>query len=365
MMMAAAGASTGATPYKLFAWGINNNGQLGDGTQTNRSSPVQIGDAEWLSTAGDCSGHTMAIKSDYTLWSWGHGEYGKTGHNNTTDLSSPVQVGSATFSHTSCNVSGSAAINTDGELYTCGDNHSRLGLGSGAGAKSVLTKVGSKTNWVTVNGTDDHMGAVDGDGKLYTWGVGTNGRLGHGNTTTQHVPTQVGSLTNWASVSCAQSHTIALKTDGTLWAWGFNVYGMLGDGSTTSRSSPVQIGSLTTWRQANAGSYSSFGTTTGNTLFSWGWGGGAYFPKLGLNNLTTYSSPVQVPGTTWSTHFRAVNHSLCLRTDGTLWSWGRNADGRLGNGATAHKSSPIQIGSATDWESAFAGGNGSSFGFRP
>ena len=123
-----------------------------------------------------------------------------------------------------------------------------------------------------------------------------------------------------------------------LFAWGSNNYGQLGQNNTTKVSSPVQIPG-TTWSSIS-GDRHSLATKTDGTLWSWGQGSDG---KLGQNNLTDFSSPVQIPGTTWSSISGGGTHSLATKTDGTLWSWGSNTSGKLGQNTTISRSSPIQI----------------------
>ena len=107
------------------------------------------------------------------------------------------------------------------------------------------------------------------------------GQLGDGTTTTRSTPVQIGSDTNWQSIATGQDHSLAIKADGTLWTWGSNYHGQLGDGTTIERHSPVQIGSDTNWQSINTGgthSFHSLATNTDGSLWAWG---GNYFGKLG------------------------------------------------------------------------------------
>jgi alpha-tubulin suppressor-like RCC1 family protein len=113
-----------------------------------------------------------------------------------------------------------------------------------------------------------------------------------------------------------------------LWSWGRNHQGQLGLGDTTNRSSPVQIGALTTWLDISEGQEHSMAIKTDGTIWAWGYG---YYGALGLGNTTARSSPVQIGAlTSWSKVSAGSNHNMAVKTDGTLWTWGYNADGRLG-----------------------------------
>jgi alpha-tubulin suppressor-like RCC1 family protein len=233
--------------------------------------------------------------------------------------------------------------------------------------------VGALTNWAQVSLGYNFGAAVKTDGTLWTWGANAVGQLGLGNTTIYSSPVQVGSNTNWSNVNCNVNCMLAIKTDNTIWAWGGNGVGQLGLGNITSYSSPKQIGALTNWASvSNRGSQTAFNTTvavkTNNTL--WGWGrnnSGA----IGLGNTTAYSSPKQSGANTfWATVVCGGNQNatISIRTNGTLWSWGANNGGQLASGNTVYNSSAAQVGALATWVAiGIASGNGlpgSVFGIK-
>jgi alpha-tubulin suppressor-like RCC1 family protein len=153
---------------------------------------------------------------------------------------------------------------------------------------------------------------------------------------------------------------LAIKTDGTLWSWGWNNFGQLGLGDTAPRSSPVQVGALTNWSKLNSSSSPYSGAAvikTDGTLWTWGKNNTG---QLGLGNTTNYSSPKQVGAlTTWSSVSMAGNYTVvstsAVQTDGTLWTWGSGLDGALGRGNTTSYSSPQQLGALTNWSKTNGG----------
>ena len=185
------------------------------------------------------------------------------------------------------------------------------------------------------------------------WAMGANyfGALGinEAHASLYSSPVQVSG--SWRYASNGQANAIATKPDGTLWAWGSNAHGQLGDNSVVHKSSPVQIPG-TTWNTTTNGTNHSVATKTDGTLWSWGYNTRG---QLGHNNVTKYSSPVQVPGTTWGSGDQlSSGHDfvLSIKTDGSLWSWGSNSYGCLGHNnahPTGTASSPVQVGSSTDW----------------
>lgn len=195
--------------------------------------------------------------------------------------------------------------------------------------------------------------------QLWTWGYQETGSMGQNNNTSYSSPIQIPGTT-WSAVGNLPgrglTHVVATKTDGTLWSWGLNESGELGLDDIIDRSSPTQIPG-TTWGTTSVkstGAYLSSGAVkTDATL--WIWGSNDY-GQLGLNNRTKYSSPTQIPGTTWSTISGGQYMFYSLRTDGTLWSWGRNNWGELGQNDRTSHSSPVQI-PGTTWKKISPGYN--------
>jgi alpha-tubulin suppressor-like RCC1 family protein len=227
-----------------------------------------------------------------------------------------------------------------------------LGLGD-ISNRSSPTQIGSLTTWAQVSaGRGLHSAAIKTDGTLWTWGGNYAGKLGLGDPGTVHrsSPTQVGALTTWSQTSAGERHLIALQTNGTMWAWGQNSYSQLGDGTTIDRSSPVQIGSG--YNSISSGNKHNLAIATDGTL--WAWGQNQY-GKLGLGNTTNRQFPTGIGSLTWSKIAAGASHSLAVKTDGTLWSWGSGEFGRLGLGNSTYYSSPKQVGALTTWVNIAAG----------
>ena len=185
--------------------------------------------------------------------------------------------------------------------------------------------------------------------EFWSWGYNASGQLGLGDVIHRSSPVQVGSLTDWKSIISGLNESLAIKTDGTLWSWGDNRFGQLGLGDvTTDRSSPIKVGSLTDWKSIGGSGQSSLAIKTDGTLWSWGHNSHG---QLGLNDITDRSSPVQVDSSTdWSLISVGIGfHTLAIKTDGTLWSWGHNTYGQLGSSTRTHRSIPVKVGSLNDW----------------
>ncbi len=347
----------------LWSWGANSHGQLGNGTTTSSNSPIRVGTAtNWVSVAVG-SLHTLALKSDGTLWAWGFNNNGQLGNGTTTNASSPVQMGSATnWVSMAAGNNYSLGLKSDGTLWAWGFNPSgQLGNGTTTNASSPV-QVGTATNWVSIDAGYAHSTGIRSDGTLWAWGENSSGQLGDGSTTTRSVPGQVGTATNWVSVAAGYAHVLAVKSDGSLWAWGYNNFSQLGDNSTTSRSVPGQVGTATNWVSLDAGSYHSLALRSDGTLFGWG---SNTEGQLGDGTTTSRPVPTSISTITphWISTVAGAFHSLGLKSTGTLWAWGNNANGQLGNGSTTNASSAVQVGSATNWV-AGAGGGGHSLGLR-
>jgi alpha-tubulin suppressor-like RCC1 family protein len=261
-------------------------------------------------------------------------------------------------------------VNTDisanyGGLWVCGYNVTGILGDATTITKSSPIQIGAITTWQSsTGGWYESTHAITTDGKLYGTGRNSNGVIGDGTTDPRTTLYQVGTLTTWKSISCRYVTAHAIKNDGSLWSWGLNYFGGTGqcfgdNASENSRSVPGQVGALLNWKQVTTGQYYSTAVKTDGTLWSWGKNeeGG-----LGLNDVIYRSSATQVGAlTTWASVSGGFDHTLAIKTDGTLWTWGQNAYGALGDKTTITKSSPVQVGSLTTWSSISCADN-SSFG---
>jgi len=322
----------------LWGWGANWYGQLGNGTTISRVTPTQeVSQSTTWSSVSTYSEHTVAIKMDGTLWAWGENGFGQLGDNTTTDRLVPTQEasGSTAWSSVSCGYRHTAAIKTDGTLWAWGSNWKGM-LGDGTTDRKYVPtqEVTQSTNWNFVSTGGAHTIAIKTDGTLWAWGYNAKGQLGNGTITEKLIPTQEDSnSTDWVSVSGGHEHTAAIKSDGTLWAWGNNDWGNLGDQTYTDRLVPTQEASQSTnWSLVSAGFYHTIAIRSNGTL--WGWGYNSYGQTGDGTRSTTHSVPTQeaTHSTDWSSA-RATrsHHTVAIKSDGTLWGWGYNAYGQLGN----------------------------------
>lgn len=298
------------------AFGENATGQLGDASNTDRETPVSViglSGIVGISGGGDqLEAHSLALKSDGTVWSWGSNLYGGLGNGNTINTNVPGQV---------------LLLNE-------------------------VTQV-SAGGW--------HSSALKSDGTVWTWGWNTDGQIGDGTFVDRIVPNQVGGLSDIIEISAGTYHMLALKNDGTVWAWGDNISGQIGDGTTVDKKTPVQVSGLTDVAHISAGRFFSLAIKNDGTV--WTWGENKY-GQLGIGNKVDSSVPVQVPDITASLPAVFATgdfHCLVLKTDGTVWSWGRNTYGNLGDESVENSSSPVEVLNITNAKALAAGTNFSLF----
>jgi alpha-tubulin suppressor-like RCC1 family protein len=350
----------------LWVWGGASGGQLGiNDSVTNRSTPITtlLGETNWKqisggSFAGDSFGLVAAIKTDGTLWTWGNNSHGQLGVNATASRSTPVTTfaGGTNWKQVSAAPRICAAIKTDGTLWIWGNNDPAIGtVGGFLGVNDItnrstpVTTFAGGTNWKQVScGGLGTTAAIKTDGTLWVWGSNNNGQLGineqsSSSSRSTPVTTLLGG-NNWkqVSVSNGNSQSIsAIKTDGTLWTWGINGSGQLGVNDTTARSTPVTtlLGG-TNWKSATMGDRHITAIKTDGTLWTWGNNTNG---QLGVNNTTNRLTPVTtlLGGTNWKSLIKGYNVSGAIKTDGTLWTWGRNAYGQLGVNDTTDRSTPV------------------------
>ena len=315
--------------------------------------------------------HTLALKSDGSLWAWGdnfngqlgNGESGNGPDGKSKSSSEPIMVGTdtnwAAISAASFPTGEpySLALKKDGSLWAWGNNSSgQLGDGTTV-LKSVPVKIGTGMDWKTIAAGGSHALALKKDGSLWAWGNNSSGQIGNNGVTTRELtPVRIGTETNWTAISAGDYHSLALKSDGSLWAWGRNSYGQLGDGTTDNRKIPVIIGENTGyWTAVSAGADYTLALKSNGSLWAWG---ANYFGQLGNGNTSTRYTPGQVGTETgWTTISAGGYHALALKSNGSLWAWGYNSSGQLGNGNTSTRYTPSQVGTETDWSVISAGGD--------
>jgi alpha-tubulin suppressor-like RCC1 family protein len=345
-------------------WGYNDYGALGDGTTMYRASPTPVAGlsgAQRLSTAG----HSVALKADGTVWTWGTNFYGELGDGTTTARSTPAQVtGLGNIIGVATGPSATMALGSDRLLYAWGNNwYGQLGDGTTTDRPAPVQITGvSAVAGVSIS---SHTVAVKTDGTVWAWGPNWYGQLGDGTQVSRTVPAAVPSLAGFVAASAGISHTLALKSDGTVWAWGDNHYGQLGDGTTTGRALPVQIAGLINivFVLASSSSECSMAIKSDGSLWVWGRNLNG---QLGLSGAAQFNTPVQVPLLNGvATVGMGAELSAARKSDGSVWTWGWAGSGGLGydgNGVTmtairliASSTDTDQDGMSDAWELQYFG----------
>jgi alpha-tubulin suppressor-like RCC1 family protein len=339
---------------QIWSWGSNYCGKLGDGTLISKLSPVQeiSGSINWCQVSAGRN-HSSGLKSDGTLWSWGMNIHGKLGDGTVIARCSPVQEISAStnWCQVSAGLCRSSGLKSDGTLWSWGMNIcGALGDGTIICRCSPVQEISSSTNWSKVS-VSLHTSATKTDGTLWSWGENVQGKLGDGTIVVRCSPVREKSFsTNWCNVSTGQGNGSAIKVDGTLWSWGRNELGQIGDGTTVAKCSPVQeISGSTNWCNVSTGQGNGSAIKVDGTLWGWGFGGCGL---LGDGTIVNKCSPVQefCSATNWSQVSSYSASVSAIKANGTLWSWGINDCGKLGDGTVIDKCSPVQeISVSSDW----------------
>jgi alpha-tubulin suppressor-like RCC1 family protein len=357
-------ATGGTPPYTYgFASTPPNNGLDTFTNGTWSGTPTTTGTYPLTIQATDAHGATTTNTYHLTIgvpgqtaYAWGDNEGGQLGDGTYTNRPIASQVGTDThWAQVSAGYWHTVAVRTDGTLWAWGGNGAGQ-LGDGTTTNRLTpVQVGTDTHWAQVSAGMWHTVAVKTDGTLWAWGYNYYGELGDGTVIDRLSPVQVGVDTHWASVAAGAWHTVAVKTDGTLWTWGWNREGQLGDGSTTNQHAPMQVGTDTHWASVAAGyGADTVAVKTDGTLWAWGDNG---FGQLGDGTTTARLTPVQVgTDTHWASVAAGAGHTVAVKTDGTLWAWGYNHYGELGDGTTTDRATPVQVGTDTHWARVAAGG---------
>jgi alpha-tubulin suppressor-like RCC1 family protein len=325
------------TGGNLWAWGYNKDGQLGDGTTIDRHIPVKIMDSVVSVSAG--GNHTIAIKTDDSLWAWGYNYFGQLGDGTTSSLfaarPTPVKIMDLVVS-VSAGGYHTMAIKADGSLWAWGRNkYGQLGDGT---INNHSTPIKIMDLVASVSAGEGHTMAIKTDGSLWAWGLNESGELGDGTTTNHLAPVKI--MDSALSVSAGVAHTMVIKADGSLWAWGSNWAGQLGDGTTISRHTPVKI--MDSAMSVSSGHSHTVVIKTDGSLWAWGYN---VFDEFGDRTTKYRSTPIKIMDSIVSVSAAPTEdtRTTAIKADGSLWAWGYNRYGELGDGTTVERSVPIKI----------------------
>lgn len=342
---------------KVFSWGDNRNGNLGDGSSSHSRVPKV---AKFFNEAKSISAgnsHTLIAKNDGTVWSWGYNGYGQLGTGDTSTFYLPTQVqylSNVNFVAAGCNFS--LALKSDGTVWAWGSNNYGA-LGIPGGNKSAPIQI-SSLNGVTAIAAGCASGyALRADGTVWSWGDNSYGQLGNGTTTATSTPVQIPGITDVAMIAAGDSHAIALKRVGAIVTWGANDYCQLGRSinqysQCASASAPGVVSAISGVTQI-AGYYRNTAVLKEDGTV-WVFGSNEY-GQLGSGATVGYRTasitPVQATGLTNISEIGSGrgDHLLARKTTGEVYSWGANEYGQLGNGeansnsANYNSAVPVQV----------------------
>lgn len=329
-------------------WGNNYDGQLGDGTNTNRSTPVDVvGLGSGVSSLSAEGGHVCALTTSGGIKCWGDNYYGQLGDGTTTDRNTPVDVvglGSG-VSAISTGIYYTCALTISGSVKCWGRNNGwQLGDGTNSDRSTPMDVVGLSNGVSAVNAGGAHTCAITTSGEVKCWGSNYYGQLGNGITTISSVPVDVpGLISGVSALSVGMYHACALITFGGTKCWGVNSDGQLGDGTNYDLSTPVDVVGLTNGVSAlGAGGFHTCAITTSGGVWCWGEN---YSGQLGDGTNTDRRTPVDVVGlgSGMSALSAGGYHTCALTTSGGVKCWGSNYYGQLGDGTTSDRSTPVDV----------------------
>lgn len=349
-----AGIAIGPVFGNVWAWGDNGFGELGNGTTTASLGPSAVSNlSNVVAIADGCCDDQfgLALKSDGTVWAWGANGFGELGNGTNTQNTTPVQANNLTgVTAIAADWDHAMAVKSDGTVWTWGYNaNGQLGNGTTLNSNTPVQVTVPNGNASTplssviaVAAGDSESMALKSDGTVWVWGYNGNGQLGIGTTSATPVtsPVQVSGISGVIAIAAGNANSLVLKSDGTVWGWGYNLDGRLGTGTTAGSTTPVQASGLSSVIAIATGDGVSLALKSDGSV--WAWGSGP------LGNGTTAGStiPVQVQSLSGMTAIAAGStYSLALKNDGTVWAWGNNGQGQLGTGTKSLTpvTTPVQV----------------------
>ena len=334
----------------VWNWGMGGNGQLGDGNSgigVRSVTPIQVSGLEGVTAVADGNVFALALKSDGTVWGWGINNSGQLGDGTTVDRSRPVQtIGLSNVTAIAAGMFYSAALKSDGTVWLWGNCG---GLGSTVSVvRTTPVQLTGISNVTAISAGGGHLLMLKNDKTLWAAGNNSRGQLGDGTTTLRPFPVQVNNLTNVSRIAAAgDEFSGAVKEDGTVWAWGINFNGQLGPGGGSmnfdAHPNPIQVTGLPGGiSNIVAGQDWFMSLASDGTVWSWGSDGAG---QLGSGSgIGQNPTPHQIANFNGVSALSAgINHSVALKTDGSVWTWGGNSEGQLGDGSTTMRFFPVRV----------------------
>jgi alpha-tubulin suppressor-like RCC1 family protein len=321
---------------RVWGWGINTSGQLGNNSVTSRRTPVSVlGGVKTFCQISAGNNHSLAIDKNGRAWGWGNNGSGELGDNSATSRLTPVSVlgGVKTF----CQISGggthSLAIDKNGRSWGWGEAI-YIGINVTLVIATPVSVLGAVKTFCQIISGYDHVCVIDKNGRAWAWGQNPNGGIGDNSTTSRLTPVSVlGAAKTFCRISGGKNFSLALDKNGRAWGWGYNTSGQVGDNSTTSRLTPVSVlGAVKTFCYIHVGEDYSLSIDKNGRAWAWGRNG---YGTLGDNSITNRLTPVSIAGAvkTFCKISGAFFHSLAIDKNGRAWGWGYSFYGVVGNGS--------------------------------
>ncbi|PKO19145.1 MAG: hypothetical protein CVU39_00920 [Chloroflexi bacterium HGW-Chloroflexi-10] len=350
MTISAGGESTCALSASggVTCWGLNDAGQLGDGTTTNQLMPVAVSGLSSgvkAISAGDY--HICALTTGGGVKCWGDNQYGQLGNGTANNSSTPVNVSglSSGVIAISAGTSHSCALTSDGGVKCWGWNEGgQLGIGTLTNSSIPATVSGLGSGVMAIASGLGHSCALNRNGEVKCWGYNEYGQLGNNSTADSLIPVSVSGLRGVSGISAANLHTCALTNSGAVYCWGLNDVGELGNGSTTNASQPVMVSGLSSGITAiSAGGFQTCSLTQNAGVNCWG---DNTYGQVGDGTNTHRSTPVTVSSLSSGVSVVSAGnmHTCALKTNGEMKCWGHNNAGQLGNGTLTDSTTPVDVG---------------------
>jgi alpha-tubulin suppressor-like RCC1 family protein len=343
----------------LNAWGLNDQNELGLGVLTSNSctcelSPVQVGGISQVKSVSAGGSHSLILLADSTIKAFGRNFDGELGDGIPTttgcycSLNTATVVGLDSIIGVSAGYIHSLALKADGTVWGWGSNSfGQLGLGytslTGCYCELAPLQVTGLSNIVAITSGNFHSLALAADSTVWAWGNNMYGQIGNGATSSNGLDTPVQlSLTGIVAIAAGQNHSYALKSDGTVWVWGWNYFGQLGNGTTIDNPNPQLVSGIDSVISISNGFNHTICLKSDSTVWSWG---GNYSGQLGNGNTVNAYTPQMALGLTNVVELGGTmgNFSMVMKEDGSVWAWGDNFWGSVGNGSPTNQLSPVQV----------------------